>query len=160
MPADNRISITISQELKSAIDTEINNIKTKLQPFLIALTPDERRALPKMSDKSIAFVNKALNYAGSNPEFVPPFLDLAEMKKDIDAVEVLNGIAKSLAQITTGLDDTITLAGSESYVASLSYYNSVKQAVKRDIPNAKSISDDLSERFTSKTKKTEAAPAT
>jgi len=158
MPSDNRISITIAPEVKTAIDASVADLKTKLQPYIIALTPDERHSLPKMSDKSIAFVNKALNYAASNPEFVPPFLDLNEMTKDISAVETLNGIANALAQITTGLDDTIMLAGSEAYVASLSYYNSVKQAVKRDIPNAKAIAEDLSERFNPRSKKPEPAP--
>ncbi len=156
--ADNQISITISPEDKAAIDTSLETLKTKLQPYLIALSADERHALPKMSDKTISFVDKALIYASSNPEFAPPYLNKSELSKDVTAVETLNGFSKQLAQITTGLDDTIMLAGSEAYVAALSYYNSVKEAARRDIVNAKPVYEDLKQRFPQRSKKQEPAP--
>ena len=40
------------------------------------------------------------------------------------------------------------MAGSEAYIASLSYYNSVKMAAKLNVPGAKPIYDDLKKRFT------------
>jgi hypothetical protein len=39
------------------------------------------------------------------------------------------------------------LAGSEAYVAALSYYNTVKLASQMDIPNSKTIYEDLKTRF-------------
>lgn len=156
--ADNQISIVVSPEDKTAIDSSVETLRTKLQPYLIALSADERRILPKMSDKSISFVDKALNYVSSNPEFAPPYLNKDELGKDVVAVEILNGFAKQLAQIVTGLDDTIMLAGSEAYVAALAYYNSVKEAARRDILNAKPVYEDLKQRFPQRTKKVEPAP--
>ena len=47
----------------------------------------------------------------------------------------------------------MTLSGSEAYVASLAFYNSVKQAAKINIPGAKAISEDLKLRFTRQAKK-------
>jgi len=35
------------------------------------------------------------------------------------------------------------MADGESYINALSYYNSIKQAAKMDIPGAKSIYEDL-----------------
>jgi len=52
-----------------------------------------------------------------------------------------------LTQLYNGLDDTTMEAGAESYVNALSYYNSVKQAAKMNIPGAKAIYDDLKKRF-------------
>jgi len=41
----------------------------------------------------------------------------------------------------------MTMAGSEAYIASLSFYNSAKDAAKRDIPGAKAVYEDLRLRF-------------
>ncbi len=155
MPAENRVSIVITPEDKTAVNQAITTIREKLLPYLIALTPSERKELPKMSDKTIPFVNKALNYAVSNPEFMPPYLQLDELNKDVNAVNALNVFHAQLEQVVTGLDDTMMLAGSEAYIAALSYYNSVKQAAKINVPNAKTIYEDLKERFPQKTIKYE-----
>lgn len=48
----------------------IATIKEKL-PFLVDLSADDRKTLPKMGDKSRAFVSKALEVAAQNPEFLP-----------------------------------------------------------------------------------------
>jgi hypothetical protein len=159
MGNDNKISITISPSDKTEINAALLTIKTKLQPYLIALTPDERRALPKVSDKSISFMDKTLSYVNTNPEFAPPYLNVAELSKDVDAAEILNSIAVPLEQILTGLEDTMMLAGSEAYIAALSYYNTAKEAARRDVPNAKSVYEDLRQRFPSKSKKEEPQPA-
>ncbi|HEV7892558.1 MAG TPA: hypothetical protein VGP08_18235 [Pyrinomonadaceae bacterium] len=42
---DNRISATLSQADRQAVLDAINTIRTKL-PFLIDLSPEERRSLP------------------------------------------------------------------------------------------------------------------
>ena len=147
MPTDNKISIAITAEDLTAINGALTTLKTKLQPYLIALTPDERHDLFKMSDKSVSFVNKSLSYAATNPEFAPPFINTMEMSKDVQAVDVLNPISSALQQITSNTEDTIMLAGSEALVTSLAYYNTVKEAAKRDVPNAKTIYEDLKQRF-------------
>jgi len=64
-------------------------------------------------------------------------------------------LLRTVKQLCDGLDDTIMEAGAESYVNALSYYNSVKQAAKMNVPGAKAIYDDLQKRFERKSKKTE-----
>ena len=59
----------------------------------------------------------------------------------------LTDLARPIEQLNRTLEDTIILAGSEAYVASLAYYNSVKQAAKMNVPGALPIQDDLSKRF-------------
>jgi hypothetical protein len=149
------VSITIPPEVKAIIDNAINSLKEKLQPFLISLTNNQRRALPKMRDKSIAFVNKVVGYVLTNPEFAPPYLDKAELQKDVDTVNLLHTIFSPLHQVDVALDDTMMAAGSDAYTASLSYYNSVKQAEKQNVPNAKAIYEDLKLRFSQISQKEE-----
>ena len=54
--SDNRISASLSQADRDAVMKAIATIREKL-PFLVDLTTEERRSLPKMGDKSRAFVS-------------------------------------------------------------------------------------------------------
>lgn len=124
-----------------------NQLATLLTPYLEALTPKERKGILKMGDKTIAFVDKALDYAQNNPQFGPAYMDIKGLSDDVDAVSGLTEIEQPVKSLAMQLDDTIMVAGSEAYTAALSYYSSVKLAAKRDMPGAKPIADDLKVRF-------------
>jgi hypothetical protein len=51
----------------------IKVLEEKLMPYLIALTPSQRLELPKMSDKTLPFVEKIKEYFVTAPEFIPAF---------------------------------------------------------------------------------------
>ena len=144
---ENRISISFNPNDISEIMAAMKTLQEKLASKLIALDATDKGALAKMKDKTIPFVEKAIQYMQTNPEFVPLFVSAEEMKKDYEAFTTLNNFLKPLAQITANLDDTAVLCGSEAYTAGLAYYNAVKQAAKMNVPNAKPIYDDLSVRF-------------
>lgn len=147
MPIDNRISVEIPPAILEQVLNRIEEIKRDLDPYLIALSPEERHDIPKMSDKTFPFVDKTIYYIGTDPQFAPTYLQTEELIKDMNAVGDLNKIFRPLEQICSNLNDTQMLAGSEAYIASLAYYNGVKQAAKMDITDAKIIYEDLSKRF-------------
>ena len=147
MSAENRISIQITAEDQTKIGEALKTISSVLKPYLISLSTDDRKTLPKMSEKNVPFVKKVLEYAGTHPEFAPSYLSIPELKKDVDAFEVLNKFNNPLNELYIAIEDTVILAGSEAYVAALSYYNAVKQAVKMNVAGAKVIYDDLKTRF-------------
>lgn len=147
MPTENLVSIEISEKEIAQVNDAIAVISNTLKPYLITLKPEQRQSLPKMSDQSIPFVNKALEYSNTHPEFAPGFVSLPELKKDIAAFEQLRNVARRIEEVQVALEDTSMLAGSEAYVATLSYYNNTKQAVKQNIPGAKVVYDDLKKRF-------------
>jgi hypothetical protein len=150
----NRVSADIPAAVITDVTTKLNEVRALLQPYLQALTPEERRTLPKMSDKSIAFVNKAETYSVSNPEFAPAFMQVAEFSKDMHLVTELKPILDICEQLVSNIDDTSMLAGSEAYVEALMYYNSVKLAAKTGQASARPIYDDLSMRFPGVARKT------
>jgi hypothetical protein len=152
MPVSNSISIKITPEAFAKCEAAIEVLRLELEPYLIALTPKERKTIPKMSDKSQAFVEKIVLYLNSNPEFAPPFLNPDELKIDFEAVKELNKLFRPLKQVTSLLDDTIKLSGGEAYTSSLAYYNSVKFAKRSDVLDAKTIYNDLKQRFPQKGK--------
>ncbi len=147
MPPENAISIEIPAEEVTKVQDALQIITDTLKPYLIALTPSDRQELPKMSDKTTPFVEKVLNYAESDSQFSPAYMDLPELKKDVEAVSTLTRVFRVVAQLNENLNDTITLAGSEAFIATLAYYNSVKHAARMNVPGAKTIYDDLKKRF-------------
>ena len=146
MPTDNRISAVLAPADKTAVLAAIATIKTKL-PFLVNLSPDERKQLPKMGDKTLGFDQKCAGYMTSNPELIPSFVSVAELGKDRTLAADLNDIARELSELAEGVDDTTMLALSEAYMADLSYYQSVRQAAQRGVVGADSIYSDLNQRF-------------
>jgi hypothetical protein len=144
---ENRISISLTDAEIKTINDAIQILADKLQPILIALEAGDKKNLAKIGEKSISFVDKVTQYAKTNPEFLPPFINADELKKDFEAFTVLNNFLRPLNQITKNLDDTATLCGSEAILAALGYYNSVGQAKKMGVPNAATIYEDLSQRF-------------
>lgn len=144
MPYDN-ISATISDpamaEIKGAIAVIQNNL-----PFLINLTPDERRKRFKMGDKSLAFVRNSVTATQNNPGIVPSNFDIAELNRDYQLTVALSEVLGLLEQLTETVDDTLLAVGSESMTGSLLVYDYVKTAARHS-PGLKSVADQLGERF-------------
>jgi hypothetical protein len=147
MSTPNRVSEEIPAAIVADVTNKLNEVRTLLQPYLQALTVEERRSLAKMSDKTIAFVTKVEGYSSTNPEFAPGFMEVTEFIKDMQLVHEIKPLLDICEQLTSNLDDTSMLGGSEAYMAALLYYASVKMAAKNGQPGARSIYDDLSVRF-------------
>lgn len=145
MPYSN-LSVSISANALATIKQKIADINALL-PFLINLTEEERQTLPKMGDKTLSFVQKALQYAQANPSLVPPYVNITELKKDLQLSEDLTSVLQPITQLQEALDDTTMAAGSESYIAALAFYGSVKQAAKLNVPGTQAIYNDLKSRF-------------
>ena len=128
-------------------------------PKLITLTPGERQALPKMGDKTVAFVNKAYEYARQNPQIVPAYINMEEFAKDVNAVNRLFQVSAPLLKMAEQIDDTALMAGSEAYAASLAFYAALKGAIAAGESGLKNVYDDLSARFSPKPAKVVAAKA-
>ncbi|MBN3925794.1 hypothetical protein [Nostoc sp. NMS4] len=147
---DNKVSAKLSSADREAVMRAITTIREKL-PFLIDLTTEERKALPKLGDKSRAFVSKALEIGTQNPDFLPRSFDLNEMRQDIELFEALYPILLSLTQLQELVDDTSVAVGSEAYAAGLMVYNYAKVSGKG--AGLESMIDDLGRRFARKAKK-------
>jgi hypothetical protein len=150
MSIDNRISKTVSPAQKSAIEAAIAALHTALttpENLLTNLTTEERRTLPKIGDKTMAFDDKCKTYMAQHPELIPNFVDMAEMAKDRALVAALLPCLRDLAPLCEGLDDTITVASSDNYMADLAFYQSTKVAAKRGVVGSDTIYTDLKERF-------------
>jgi len=147
MSYENRISLKITAADQDAIEAAIETLVEKLSPHLKALAPGESQQLMKAGDGNLPFVEKTLEYAESNPEFVPLYLAVPEFRVDVEAVKLLNGFIRALQATVDNLQDSAILSGHEAMFSALTYYNSVKQAAKTNVPNAKTIQEELAKRF-------------
>jgi hypothetical protein len=147
MSKENLVSIQISDADLNTVNEAYKTIQSVLKPYLVTISTEERKTLPKMNEKTLPFVKKVMEYMVSHSEFSPSYVNPDEMKKDVTAFETLNKIGSPLEELSTAITDTTILAGSEAYIASLAYYNSVKQAVKMNQASAKVIFEDLKTKF-------------
>jgi hypothetical protein len=89
---NNLVSVQIPPKDQAAIMQKLGELEVLLKPYLVALTAEERRVLPKMSDGNAPFVDKALQHAQANPTLAPAFLDVNELEVDLKAVDDLSKI--------------------------------------------------------------------
>lgn len=144
---ENRVTSILSSPDQQEVLEAINTIRAKL-PFLIDLTPDERRTLPKMGDKSRAFVNQALTVAAQNTDILPRSFDVEEMRKDLYLLQQLEPIKVALTQLTELIEDTYMEVGSEAYSAALVVYNYMRSAGRGQALDG--MLDALGQRFARK----------
>lgn len=143
MELENRISLSFTDEDIKSIKESIKVLKEKLLPHLVKLDKEDRVGIFEINIKSLGFIEKAYNYAKTNKKLVPGYLDLEEMKKDIDAFKELSNIMAPIEQIYQILNDSIMLAGTEAYTEALAFHTAVKGAVKMEIKGAEDIYEDL-----------------
>jgi len=153
MAQQNLIAVNIPETDLAEIKVAMATLKEKLLPHLQMLTPQERLELPKMGERNVSFVQKALEYGLQNNDLVPAFLDIKALAIDVKAVQTLRDIVHELSPIHDALHDSMTLSGSEAYQGALVFYSNVKNAAKVKTPKAGSIYDDLASRFPGGTSK-------
>ncbi|MDZ4402145.1 hypothetical protein [Prosthecobacter sp.] len=143
---DNRISATLSPTDKATILTKVGEIQALL-PFLLNLTTDEKSALPKMSAIRDGMDEVFAQEMAAHPELVPGFVDMTELAKDRALRTPLRDLHQQICALCEGIEDTLTAAGVDTYMAYLSFYNNVKQAAKRNVPGANTVHENLKRFF-------------
>lgn len=149
----NRVSATLGETERLAVLAAIETIRQKL-PFLIDLTPEERRTLPKMGDKSRGFVAQALEIATLNPDILPRSFDVGEMRNDVELLDALLPVVSAVSQLNELVEDTYMAVGSDAYAAALLVYQYARAAGKGMALD--SALDGMGQRFA---RKSRSAPA-
>ncbi|MFN0048317.1 MAG: hypothetical protein ACKVOU_04265 [Cytophagales bacterium] len=58
------------------MNTKLKEVEAILEPYLIALTPKDRKTIHQINNKTTPFVKKVLDYALCNPKFVLAYMNL------------------------------------------------------------------------------------
>ncbi|MCX6895936.1 MAG: hypothetical protein NTZ16_10655 [Verrucomicrobia bacterium] len=156
MPNDNQVSVTIPDQTVTDILGHIAAIQTLL-PFLLSRDAGDNSVL--LGEKSVGFDEKCANYIASNPDFLPSYINPAEVLKDRTARAQILKFLPQLRLLTEQAGDTFDVIGNEIMLADLAYYNSTGEAAKRGRPGAGAIHDDLATRYPGRPSKAQPKPA-
>lgn len=154
----NRISI----DLTGAPMTSINGALDALEAspaFGVTLTPEEKTKLAKASEKRAGFLEKAISYMGSSPQFIPGFVNMTEVNKDITSRGFYLQFLLRLRTLIAKGEDSFMVINSEIYRAALAYYEGVERAANMGVSGAQPIYDDLKKEFPGRGPTTSATPA-
>jgi len=133
-------------ELKQVKDA-IAVLNATLMPKLKTLSAQDKKELPKMGDRSAAFVQKAFEYSQKHEGLRPAWLDVSAFAVDVNAVATLRQLSHDVQPLVDALDDSLALSGSEAYQAALMFYGNVRSAAKLNVKSAQGVYDDLAARF-------------
>lgn len=141
---DNRIAATLSAQARADVLAALDTVRQHL-PFLVDLSPDERRTLPRFGDKSVAFVRRAAEVVRQDDSFLPRRFDVAAFEQDVALYEALDGIYVALTRLTEHVEDTRALVGAEAYSAALDAYRALKANGQGSALD--DVADELGKRF-------------
>ena len=127
----NRISLRLNDDDLAAVEGAIATLEQHLTG-LIGLTPDERRELTKMGDKSEAFCRQAVITLGKHPDVLPRNFDVDEYRADLAALDALRPLLARLQRVYDRMVDSEMALGSDLMVASLEGYAHLKVAGRGD----------------------------
>ena len=142
MTNDNKISASLTAQDMTDIMAAFATIKAKL-PFLINLSPEEKRRMPNISTERGGMVDTFTSEMDLHADLIPTFVDMPELAKDKALFTQLDTLKACANEICEGINDTHQAVGSDMYLAYLSFYNNVKQAAKRAVVGSDAIFANL-----------------
>lgn len=144
-----------AEQLQGILDL-VSQIQKQL-PFLIDLNANDRRSLPKLGDKSRAFVDQGLVLATQNSGILPRNFDIEEYRRDVALVRQLEPLVLAVGQLAGRLEDTLLAAGSDAYSQTLLVYQAAKLAGKDG--SLEQHLDGLGRRFARRVARSETVPS-
>jgi hypothetical protein len=143
----NSHSKSVQEEKLGKIVKGLEDLREEVSTYVTPLTPKERKVLPKMGEKTLAFVEKCFEFSKSNPELCPGFFDKEAFEVDFKDARGLYGAVNMATQLKENLADTQMSAGSEAFQTALLFYNSAKMATANNVAGAKAVYEELRKRF-------------
>ncbi len=142
MTNDNKVSAAISAQAKADILAAFGTIKTNL-PFLINLSPEDRRNMPTIGTARGAMSSTFQMEMAAHPDLMPSYVDMTEVAKDVALLSDLDELMACAKEVCEGIEDTRQAVGSDLYLAFLSFYNNVAQAAKRGVVGINAVYENL-----------------
>ncbi len=140
----NRVSLAITPAQEQEILADITALRAKIAGlFTTTLTADERENLFRLSDKRLAFDQKADAYLHQHPELRPPSIDIAEYDKDGALLATSERILAAITALAQPVEDSRAAVGNDRMDADLEFYHYLKFTSRTGTPGAQEVHDDL-----------------
>ena len=125
--SQNRIALQWDVDRLNSLDAIITALEGQLTD-LIGLSPDERRELTKMGNKSEAFCRQAVTVLSENAQVLPRNFDVDAYRADLVALDALRPRLSRMQRLYERMADSEMALGSDLMVASLEGYALLKVA--------------------------------
>ena len=133
--------------------TSINRVKNKLLqireevPYLEELPEAERESLPGFNEETYEYMCNALDYAEENPQLLPPYTNLKELREELNIARDLYNMLKAVRKIQKDLEDTTKLMGARAWYTSRIFHDTTKKAASASFPGADNMMYELNELY-------------
>ncbi len=127
--SQNLVDIQIDSAMLAPLDAAIMQMENSLTN-LVSLTPEQRRGLTKMGEKSEAFCRAALNVAQQHSGIMARDFDIDGFQRDLQALDLLRPRILRIAHLYQRVTDTEMALGSDLMAAALEVYGVLKVAGK------------------------------
>ena len=152
-------SFHIPEDRLQRIRAALQVLQEELMPYLPMVTARKRRAMLKLGMKKRPFVDETLHYMRVNPQLKPPYMDLDEFARELEAGDTLLGIEQVLKELLDAVSGGVLQCGSDALSRALVCYQSLRIAANAGEPFARTIYNDLSRSFPGRPTKASIAAA-
>ncbi|PSJ71558.1 hypothetical protein C7N43_38720 [Sphingobacteriales bacterium UPWRP_1] len=121
---------------------DIAQIKARM-PFLINLTPNEKKSFLRLGRSNRAFIEQCLNHINNNPILQLPFIDIPEWQNDWEVFKRLDNLHREIQSLEEAVNDTRLALLKECMIQALAFYRGAKSAALQNVPGTDSIVQDL-----------------
>ena len=139
--SQNLISATLPAADAAEVAQNLSAAKAKM-PFLSALQATDVSSLFKVGNAYLPFIDKVYQVVVSHPEILPAVFDKDEFLRDYELFNTIRPILNQANELVEALQKTYTAVGSDTLVAALEVYASVKQH-KDKVPGLSATNDEL-----------------
>ncbi|MDB5272230.1 MAG: hypothetical protein JWO58_597 [Chitinophagaceae bacterium] len=152
------LSVALSDDQKNTFINQIIALKS-MMPFLIHLSPEERKSLRKVAEKRQGYVHDVVVAVKANSTAIPQAIDTVEFFKDAQLFLDLSEIMAQIVPLYEALSDTFMAAGNEAITVSDQCYGFLKQAARGNSHLTNTV-QELSKHFAKKSKPAAETPVT
>jgi hypothetical protein len=153
--SENKISAVLTAQAVTNITTAIATIRTNL-PFLINLTPGERKNLQHAASSGQGVIQDSLTFAAQHPEALPATFNASEFAKDGALLTAFGLVVAAVASLAEDVSDTSIALQADLYSEFLDVYAFAKASNRNGAYNA--FIDSVKGRF-AKTRRQNPSPA-
>jgi len=115
-------------------------------PFLSAMQKADVSGYFKIGNSYQPFLEKIYQTVEAHPEILPLIFDKEEFLRDHALYTTLTPILNQAQELSEGIQKTVTAAGSDSLVAALDVYSSIKQH-KDKVPGLSVMHEEMAPFF-------------
>ncbi len=132
---------------QSAIEKAFQKLEEAINAVNDCHKTFEGQKLPKLRDRSNAFVKRAIAYAQEQPNLVPGFLDIPALVKEYRLSLQMDKLFSKVQELAKTINNTALWAGSKAIQRSFAFYQAVLKASMENVPGTEKIVEDMQKSF-------------